>query len=117
MRIDDVRLSGEESLSLSREIGWRVGESFALWGYSGMTLGVAGNYAVALSAAREALKIASEMDHRQWITAARCILGNLYADLGDLGRPAQSSKGLSSWRDGLARRTGCAALLGGSPRR
>ena len=102
VRIDDVRLSGEESLSLSREIGWRVGESFALWGYSGMTLGVAGSYAVALSAAREALKIASEMDHRQWITAARCILGNLYADLGDLEAARAELEGALE----LARRLG-----------
>jgi predicted ATPase/DNA-binding CsgD family transcriptional regulator len=82
LRIEDVRVFGEESLALSREIGWRAGESHALWGYCGMTLGAAGLYSVALPATKDALKIASEIEHRQWMTAARCILGNLYGDLG-----------------------------------
>jgi DNA-binding CsgD family transcriptional regulator len=82
LRIDDVRVFGEESLALSREIGWRAGESFALWSFCGMTLGAAGNYAVAIRATREAFEIASAIEHRQWMTAAHCILGNLYADVG-----------------------------------
>ncbi len=84
VRIDDVRSLGDESLALSRAIDWRAGESFALWAYRGMTLGAAGNYAVSIPATRDALEIASEIEHRQWMTAARCILGNLYAELGHL---------------------------------
>jgi DNA-binding CsgD family transcriptional regulator len=82
--IDEVRILGEESLVLTREIDWRAGQSFALWSFRGMTLGAAGDYDLALPAARESLAIASEIEHRQWMTGARCILGNLYADFGDL---------------------------------
>lgn len=83
--VNDIRAIGQESIAVCREIDWRAGECFALWGFLGMTLGAAGEYDVALPGTRHALQIAREIEHRQWITAARCILGNLYADLGDPG--------------------------------
>jgi tetratricopeptide (TPR) repeat protein len=66
-----------------REIGWRAGESYALWAFHGMVLGAAGAYATALPSTREALTIAREIDHAQWIVAARYVLAALHADLGD----------------------------------
>jgi predicted ATPase len=80
-----VRSAGEESLALSRDIGWRAGEAFALWGFLGMGLGATGDYATALPSAREALVIAQEIEHQQWETGAYCTLGHLYADLCDWG--------------------------------
>jgi hypothetical protein len=46
-------------------------------------LGAPGAYATALSSTREALTIARDIDHAQWIVAARYVLGSLFADLGD----------------------------------
>jgi predicted ATPase/class 3 adenylate cyclase len=80
---EGVRAAGEESLSLSREIGWRAGECFALWGYRGMGLGACGDYEEALPGAQEALAIAREIEHRQWLTGSHCALGLLSTDLGD----------------------------------
>jgi DNA-binding CsgD family transcriptional regulator len=79
----DVRDAGLRSVALCREIDWRVGESFALWGFVGMGLGACGDYALALPATHDALRIAREIGHRQWTVGAGCILGNLFADLGD----------------------------------
>jgi predicted ATPase/class 3 adenylate cyclase len=84
MRLDEARRLADEGLAISREIGWRAGESYALWGYHGLVLGAAGDYATALPSAREGLSIAREIDHPQWITGARYVLGTLYADLGDM---------------------------------
>lgn len=75
--------AGEESLRLSREIGWRAGEVWALWAFRGMTGGAAGFYDVAIPATREAIAIAREIEHVQWQAAARCVLANIHADLGD----------------------------------
>jgi ATP/maltotriose-dependent transcriptional regulator MalT len=48
-----------------------------------MTLGPCGEYDIALPGTRLALQIAREIDHQQWVTGTRCILGNIFADLGD----------------------------------
>jgi len=79
----ETRSDGEESLTLMREFGWRAGESYALWAVHGLVLGAAGAYATALPSTREALTIAHETDHAQWIVAARYVLAALHADLGD----------------------------------
>jgi tetratricopeptide (TPR) repeat protein len=80
---DEVRAAGEESLTLTREIGWRAGEAFVLWSYHGMALGAAGDYAMALPGARQSLDIAREIEHQQWITGAHFTLGVLHAELCD----------------------------------
>jgi predicted ATPase/class 3 adenylate cyclase len=82
-RAEEVNALGEEGLALSREIGWRAGEAFALWSFRGMGLGARGDYASALTSTQEGLAIALEIEHGQWITGARCMLGNLHADLYD----------------------------------
>jgi tetratricopeptide (TPR) repeat protein len=89
----EVRALGEESLALSREIGWRAGESIALWGYRGNVLGAWGDYSTALPGTREGLEIAGDIDHPQWITGARYVLALLYADLGDFSAASDELRG------------------------
>lgn len=80
MRASEALGEGELALRTAREIGWRSGEAFArlAMGYS---LGTSGDYARALQVVQEGLAIANEIEHRQWHTAAHCLLGALYLDL------------------------------------
>ena len=82
--VEEIREAGMQSIALCQEIDWRVGECWCQWGFLGMTLGAAGEYELAVPGTRQALQIAREIEHRQWMVASRCMLGNLYADLGDL---------------------------------
>jgi DNA-binding CsgD family transcriptional regulator len=81
--VSEVRETGMEGIAICREIDWRAGECYALWGFLGMTPGACGEYDVALPGTRRALQIAREIGHQQWVTGTRCILGNIFADLGD----------------------------------
>jgi tetratricopeptide (TPR) repeat protein len=100
--LDEARLFADEGLAISREIGWRAGESYALWAYHGMVLGAAGDYATALPGAREALTIAREIDHPQWITGAQYVLGNLYTELGDLVSAEDELRGALTLAEDIA---------------
>jgi DNA-binding CsgD family transcriptional regulator/tetratricopeptide (TPR) repeat protein len=71
---------GEEALRISREIGWRAGESFTLSMLASVN-GWLGRYGEALACARTGLAIAEEIGHLQWSAAARCVLGAIYVDL------------------------------------
>lgn len=71
---------GESALSISRDIGWRSGEAYALW-QLGFCLGAQGEYGRALEAAQSALGIAEEIGHLQWIAASHCVQGAIYLDL------------------------------------
>jgi DNA-binding CsgD family transcriptional regulator len=82
--VEDIREAGMQSMALCQEIDWRVGECWCQWAFLGMTLGAAGEYELAVPGTRQALQIAREIEHRQWMVATRCMLGNLYADLGNL---------------------------------
>lgn len=77
--IESVRTC-ERSLKIAREIGWRAGESYALW-IAGFSLGPMGEYARALDAAQNGLEIAEEIGHRQWMSASHCALGAIYLDM------------------------------------
>ncbi len=70
----------ERALKIAREIGWRSGESYALW-ISGFSLGPQGNYTRALEMTQKSLEIALEIGHRQWTSAAHCALGSIYLDM------------------------------------
>jgi tetratricopeptide (TPR) repeat protein len=70
----------EEALRLTREIGWRSGESYAL-AILGDCLGTQGDYGAALQDTREALAIATEIGHHEWTIGARCTLGMHDRDL------------------------------------
>ncbi len=79
MNFTDVENEAEAALKMARDIGWRAGEAFALFELA-YHWGVQGDYTRALECARKSLTIAEEIEHRQWLTAAHCVLGALYHD-------------------------------------
>jgi DNA-binding CsgD family transcriptional regulator len=70
----------ERALQIARQIGWRAGEASALV-ISAFTLGACGQYGRALESVHRGLKIAQEIEHRQWICMGHRSLGALYVDL------------------------------------
>jgi DNA-binding NarL/FixJ family response regulator len=75
------------ALRITRDIGWRAGEAFVLYEQA-LQWNIRGEYGQALADARACLAIAEEIEHRQWLTGAHCVLGALYLDLLALS-PAQ----------------------------
>ncbi len=71
---------GEEALRIARAMEWRAGEAFALI-FLGFCVGAHGDYTRALNLERDALVIAEDIEHRQWMTAAYCALGAVHLDL------------------------------------
>ncbi|HLY32510.1 MAG TPA: tetratricopeptide repeat protein, partial [Ktedonobacterales bacterium] len=78
--VSEVTSDGELALKISRETEQRPAEAYALI-FLAFCLGPQGKYVRALECARQGLRIAEEIDHRQWMTAAHCALGTLYRDL------------------------------------
>ena len=76
---DSIR-TGLEALALARDIGWRVGESFALLAL-GENLAAEGSFDRAYAAMRDSLAIAEAVGHQQWMVSAHWGLGLLYHDL------------------------------------
>jgi DNA-binding CsgD family transcriptional regulator len=72
----------QEALGIAREIGWRSGEAFAL-GVLSTCLAASGRYGDALSAAHEALAIATEIEHQGWLVLTHNSLCHIYSDLLD----------------------------------
>jgi len=79
----EVRRVGERALTLAREIGQRSGEAYTC-NCMAHCLGTHGEYAHALELAHDGLRIAEEIEHRQWMTAIHWVLGALYFDLLEL---------------------------------
>lgn len=73
----------EEALALTREIGWRAGEAFAL-AVLGEIHAAAGAFARALRLLQDSLALADEIGHQQWMVQAGWGLACLSADLLDL---------------------------------
>jgi predicted ATPase/class 3 adenylate cyclase len=73
-------VDGERALQMSREIGWRAGESFACWSLA-QVYGVMGRLGEAIEAAQIGLAIAVEINHLQWMSGSYGSLGYLYLDL------------------------------------
>jgi ATP/maltotriose-dependent transcriptional regulator MalT len=67
-----------------------------------MVLGGAGEYVTALSSTRQALAIAHDIDHAQWIVAARFVLASLFADLGDFASAGEELRGALSLAQEIA---------------
>ena len=78
--VSEVTADGELALNIARETEQRAAEAYALI-FLAFCLGPQGDYARALECAGQGLRIAEEIDHRQWMTAAHCALGSLYRDL------------------------------------
>ena len=68
---------GMEALELARQIGFSAGQAFAGWA---IAIGLAnrGIFGEAITYAKDALRIAMEIAHRQWNTAALYVLGHTY---------------------------------------
>ena len=81
--VTEVRRVGERALTLAREIGQRSGEAYTC-NCMAHCLGTRGEYAHALELAHNGLRIAEEIEHRQWMTATHWALGALYFDLLEL---------------------------------
>ncbi len=78
--VTEVRRVGDLALKIAREIGQRSGEAYTC-NCMAQGLGVRGEYAHALELAHDGLRIAEEIEHRQWMTATHWTLGALYLDL------------------------------------
>jgi DNA-binding CsgD family transcriptional regulator len=96
-----------EALELARQINWASGESFAEWS---MTFGLAmwGMFEEALSHARTALQIGTEIEQRQRTAGAYYALGHIYLLMMQVDLAIQNLElGLS-----LAKQFGSAWLIG-----
>jgi len=78
----DCIRDGEEAIAVARGIEQRSGEAFAL-SMMAFCLTAAGEYSQARAYADEGSRIAEEIGHIQWSTAAECAHGTLAADLLD----------------------------------
>lgn len=80
-----------EALEGSRELGWPAGQAYALFA-SAQTLPGFGRLGQALEHARQALRIAEDIAHDQWVAAARLAMGEVYLYLLDPGRAIEHLK-------------------------
>jgi DNA-binding CsgD family transcriptional regulator/tetratricopeptide (TPR) repeat protein len=85
--VDDHVLRREigEAVQSARAIDWRVGEAFAQFN-AGYCLAARGLYLEALRATTASLRIAEEVEHRQWTCGAHAVLGAIHHDLLDFER-------------------------------
>ncbi|MGH2616534.1 MAG: helix-turn-helix transcriptional regulator, partial [Thermomicrobiales bacterium] len=74
---DDCARTLDEAWSLARQVDWLGGQAYAEFA-RGRALGAFGEFDAALAHARQSLSIATEIEHRQWACAARCILGYVH---------------------------------------
>ncbi len=79
---------GELAVKIAGEIGSRSDEAYSLI-HMAICLGPRGEYARALEVAQRGLALASEIEHRQWMTAGHRALGALYFDLLALSEAQQ----------------------------
>jgi len=70
----------ERALAITREIGWRAGESYALSTLA-QHLATTGEFGRALVLLRESEAIAEEIEHRQWMVQSRLVLACLHGNL------------------------------------
>ena len=78
--LSEAAPDGELALNIARATEQRAAEAYALI-FLAFCLGPQGDYARALDCAEQGLRIAEEIEHKQWMTAAHCALGALYRDL------------------------------------
>jgi predicted ATPase/DNA-binding CsgD family transcriptional regulator len=77
-----ARVHLQEALRITRDLGWRAGEAYALL-CAGTGLGPRGAPGEALDALADSVAIADDIAHYQWSAAARVGLGALHLDLLD----------------------------------
>jgi DNA-binding CsgD family transcriptional regulator len=86
--LEDCQRDVEEGLLLAQQTGWSAGQAFAEL-CLGLVLASFGKLGPALSHAHEALRIATEIEHQQWIIAAYWSLGETYVSLLEPDRALQ----------------------------
>ncbi|MER3513220.1 MAG: hypothetical protein C4310_01415 [Chloroflexota bacterium] len=74
---DDCERQAVEALNLARQFGWPAGQAQTEWTIA-VALSTFGEFGKGLAHAREALQIALEIEHRQWMAAAYSALGQIY---------------------------------------
>jgi len=74
---DETLRETAEALELTRQIGWAAGQAFSEWS-AAVYLANFGDFGQALAHARESLRLATEIEHRQWIIAAHRAFGYIY---------------------------------------
>jgi DNA-binding CsgD family transcriptional regulator len=72
--------TAEQALAIAREIDWRSGESFLL-ALLGEVQAVRGEFGPAIAFLEESIRIAEEIDHRQWLVQARWGLARLFGTM------------------------------------
>ena len=97
----------EEALTITRTIGWRSGEAYAL-SEMAACLSAEGEYGRALAAAQESLAVAEEIEHREWLAIAHSTLGMTNLDLLD----AHTARWHCERAYAQARETGAHHLIG-----
>jgi tetratricopeptide (TPR) repeat protein len=70
----------ERALSLARQIGWRGGESYALW-TAALLWAYRGDIGKGLSLAKDGLQLAEEIGHYQWMVASYTTLSGILMEL------------------------------------
>jgi tetratricopeptide (TPR) repeat protein len=80
--VQGSRQEAAEAVALAQQIGWLAGQAEVQWLFS-LTLAAIGKFGEALAWANSSLQTASEIDHRQWTTAAHFALGDIYLLLLD----------------------------------
>jgi DNA-binding CsgD family transcriptional regulator/tetratricopeptide (TPR) repeat protein len=66
-----------EALSLAQEIDWPSGMAFAEWA-AGISMAGVGEFGLALHHGQQALRVATQSGHKQWIAGAHYTLGHIY---------------------------------------
>jgi DNA-binding CsgD family transcriptional regulator/tetratricopeptide (TPR) repeat protein len=79
---------GERALKITREIGQRSGEAYALCALGLCHLGL-GEFAQALELGQEGLDIAEEIAHQQWLLVGHLELGDVYSEMFALTEAVQ----------------------------
>ena len=74
--LGELRAEGEEAIIVARRSGSLAALAFAEW-VMGATLGAAGQFSQGLAHNLEGLRIAEEIDHKQWKAAVRCSAGQI----------------------------------------
>jgi DNA-binding CsgD family transcriptional regulator len=106
---EECERDAREAVELARQIDWPAGEAYAELGI-GLLLASFGQFGRGLAHVHQALQIAQEIEHQQWMCGAYCYLGQIYVlmlspalALRELstGLPLAKTLGSAWWMDFL----------------
>lgn len=105
--VDVLERAIPEALNLARQAEWAAGQAFVQF-MAGSGFAAFGELGRGLACAQEALRIATEIEHRQWIGGAHTHLGQIYVFML---QPVPAIRALEAGRP-LARELGSAWWIG-----